>query len=222
MSGKSDIPCPGGKCQSTIQLEEVKQIIKDDNLFAKHEKTRLDKMVAVSNHLVWCPTADCNTICHAETKATSTSVHCYQCQARFCSRCFQDWHAGNPCRSNASDIPNTKPCPKCQVLIQKVGGCSVMQCSYCGQKFCWSCEKTDAFCCIRFNFFGHDFIEMVLVLVVLIIETLIVIPLFSKTMETLILPNRGGVIYTFLKISTQVVICHTIFFALRSTFICHT
>ena len=130
-------------------------------------------MVAVSNHLVWCPTADCNTICHAETKATSTSVHCYQCQARFCSRCFQDWHAGNPCRSNASDIPNTKPCPKCQVLIQKVDGCSVMQCSYCGQKFCWSCGKTDAFCCIRFNFFGHDFIEGVLV--VLIIE------LFSKT-----------------------------------------
>ena len=185
MSGKSDIPCPGGKCQSTFQLQEVKQIIKDDNLFAKHEKTRLDKMVAVSNHLVWCPTADCNTICHAETKATSTSVHCYQCQARFCSRCFQDWHAGNPCRSNASDIPNTKPCPKCQVLIQKVDGCSVMQCSYCGQKFCWSCEKTDAFCCIRFNFFGHDFIEIVLL--VLIIETLI--PLSLRLLGLDRLPN---------------------------------
>ena len=189
-------------------------------------------MVAVSNHLVWCPTADCNTICHAETKATSTSVHCYQCQARFCSRCFQDWHAGNPCRSNASDIPNTKPCPKCQVLIQKVDGCSVMQCSYCGQKFCWSCGKTDAFCCIRFNFFGHDFIEMALevfgrVFITLLLSKIIamaytnlenkaitanfqliihavsyilsilicyafktIIPLLSKTMETLILPNH--------------------------------
>ena len=36
--------------------------------------------------------------------------------------------------------------------------------------------------------------------------------------------NKGGgvISYTFLKLSTQGVICHTIFFTLRSTFICHT
>ena len=41
--------------------------------------------------------------------------------------------------------------------------------------------------------------------------------------EIWIAENGGGVIsYTFLKLSTQGVICHTIFFTLRSTFICHT
>ena len=153
-SGKSDIPCPGGKCQRFFQLQEVKQIIQDDNLFAIHEKTRLNKMVVLNDHLIWCPTPDCKTICYAQTKAASSSVLCNQCQSRFCSRCFQDWHAGNPYQSNTSGIPNTKPCPKCQVPIQKVRGCLAMKCSYCHQRFCWSCLKTGAFCCTRFGNLG--------------------------------------------------------------------
>ena len=108
-------------------------------------------MVVLNDHLIWCPTPDCKTICYAQTKAASSSVQCNQCQSRFCSRCFQDWHAGNPCHSNASGIPNTKPCPKCQVPIQKVHGCLAMKCSYCHQRFCWSCLKTGAFCCTRFG-----------------------------------------------------------------------
>lgn len=43
---------------------------------------------------------------------------------------------------NATDdwiAKNTKPCPKCNVRVQKDGGCFYMQCLRCRHAFCWQC-----------------------------------------------------------------------------------
>lgn len=33
----------------------------------------------------------------------------------------------------------TKKCPACTIRIEKISGCDIMRCAYCGHKFCWSC-----------------------------------------------------------------------------------
>ena len=74
-------------------------------------------------------------------------------------RCFPQKRWKPPSHKNGKHLSplrwiHSKPCPKCQVPIQKVRGCLAMKCSYCHQRFCWSCLKTGAFCCTRFGNLG--------------------------------------------------------------------
>lgn len=43
------------------------------------------------------------------------------------------------CLSEDWIISNSKHCPHCFCKIEKNGGCNVMSCSQCGQRFCWAC-----------------------------------------------------------------------------------
>jgi hypothetical protein len=36
-------------------------------------------------------------------------------------------------------LENSKPCPKCFVLIHRDEGCNKVDCSFCGFRFCWVC-----------------------------------------------------------------------------------
>lgn len=85
----------------------------------------------------WCPSPGCNYAIRVDS-SEHTCVTC-QCGHRFCFKCDddQDWHAPVLCEylkkwktSHAATanyiVAHTKPCPKCNVLIEKNGGCNHM------------------------------------------------------------------------------------------------
>ncbi len=55
----------------------------------------------------------------------------------------------NQVNLNASFVDDEKTiqnCPKCNVYIQKTGGCNYMKCKNCKTEFCWYCSKTKDEC----------------------------------------------------------------------------
>ena len=77
-----------------------------------------------------------------------------KCKFTFCFNCKEDWHTGFTCAqfqkwkvensgSEGAFIKwrekNTRPCPNCNVSIEKNAGCNHMTCFSCKYNFCWLC-----------------------------------------------------------------------------------
>ncbi|KAI8434147.1 hypothetical protein MSG28_012272 [Choristoneura fumiferana] len=103
--------------------------------------------------LRWCPSPDCsNAIKVAYVDAAPVTC---RCQHTFCFSCGENWHDPVRCSllrkwikkcdddSETSNwiAANTKECPKCNVTIEKDGGCNHMVCKNqnCKADFCWVC-----------------------------------------------------------------------------------
>lgn len=88
--------------------------------------------------LRWCPSADCSYAVKV-VYVESRPVAC-KCGHIFCFECGENWHDPVLCRylkkwikkcdddSETSNwiAANTKECPKCNVTIEKDGGCNHM------------------------------------------------------------------------------------------------
>lgn len=90
--------------------------------------------------LRWCPSSDCNYA----VKVQYVDVRAVECKCGhiFCFECSEQWHDPVLCRylrkwikkcdddSETSNwiAANTKECPKCNVTIEKDGGCNHMVC----------------------------------------------------------------------------------------------
>lgn len=67
---------------------------------------------------------------------------CGICRKQFCEACHEekfDGHACNPDTAKTMKLlrKDTKPCPKCNVPIHKIDGCSQMWCTQCHVAFDW-------------------------------------------------------------------------------------
>ncbi|CCH60087.1 hypothetical protein TBLA_0C02810 [Henningerozyma blattae CBS 6284] len=110
----------------------------------------------------WCPYTDCQCIIHFKDTLYLSEfkrLHCspfVTCKNshKFCFSCGFESHSPADCditnawvkkTRNESDylnwvLSNTKECPKCNVNIEKNGGCNHMKCSSCKYEFCWICD----------------------------------------------------------------------------------
>ena len=98
-----------------------------------------------------CITPDCEMV-YLYSESGQRFV-CGQCGANICTHCHTTWHEGYTCstykdRDNrdaqlrawiTGDEANRKMCPKCDVPIEKNGGCSHIACSLCKSHICWKC-----------------------------------------------------------------------------------
>ncbi|XP_069499420.1 E3 ubiquitin-protein ligase ARIH2 isoform X2 [Ambystoma mexicanum] len=99
-----------------------------------------------------CPGADCPMVIQVQ-EPKARRVQCNRCNEVFCFKCRQMYHAPTDCATirkwltkcaDDSETANyisahTKDCPKCNICIEKNGGCNHMQCSKCKHDFCWMC-----------------------------------------------------------------------------------
>merc|ERR1712142_1150576 len=103
-------------------------------------------------NLRFCPGPNCDIVIKAVESVPKNCV-CASCKARFCFKCGNSYHAPTDCETirrwltkcaDDSETANyisahTKDCPKCNICIEKNGGCNHMQCYNCKHDFCWMC-----------------------------------------------------------------------------------
>uniref|UniRef100_A0A2I3H912 RBR-type E3 ubiquitin transferase n=1 Tax=Nomascus leucogenys TaxID=61853 RepID=A0A2I3H912_NOMLE len=98
------------------------------------------------DYLQLCPGADCLMVIRVQ------EPRCNRCNEVFCFKCHQIYRSPTDCvtiqkrlmkcadDSETADYisAHTKDCPKCNICIEKNGGCNHMQCSKCKHDFCWT------------------------------------------------------------------------------------
>jgi len=103
-------------------------------------------------NLRFCPGPNCPIVIKAMESVAKNTV-CVACKSRFCFKCGNSYHAPTDCDTikrwltkcaDDSETANyisahTKDCPKCNICIEKNGGCNHMQCYNCKHDFCWMC-----------------------------------------------------------------------------------
>ncbi|XP_040579464.1 potential E3 ubiquitin-protein ligase ariadne-2 [Lepeophtheirus salmonis] len=102
--------------------------------------------------LRFCPGLNCKYLIKAKVPLAKRII-CTHCKTSFCFMCGLDYHAPTDCETikrwltkcaDDSETANyisahTKDCPKCNICIEKNGGCNHMQCVNCKHDFCWMC-----------------------------------------------------------------------------------
>lgn len=147
-----NISCMQAKCTSQVPDDFVLGCLSSPQNQSKFQELLLMDYVVSHPQLRFCPGADCNVIVQADSPA-ARRVNCNHCEASFCFSCGSNYHAPVDCSamklwtqkleddSETANymVANTKDCPKCNVCIEKNGGCNHMHCYKCGYDFCWMC-----------------------------------------------------------------------------------
>ncbi|KAG8442334.1 hypothetical protein GDO86_011218 [Hymenochirus boettgeri] len=152
----SPITCPDMACtnQGILQEAEIADLVPPEQLHL-YQRLKLEREVSMDPCKMWCPTADCHTVCLVESRdpGVPVSIDCTVCLNNFCSACKLDWHPGKSCLSNQQIAVSPekgiliaakvdaciKQCPVCRIYIERNEGCAQMMCKNCRHTFCWYC-----------------------------------------------------------------------------------
>lgn len=147
------IACAAHACDILVDDASVMRLVKDSKVKLKYQHLITNSFVECNRLLRWCPSPDCNNAIKVQY-VESRPVTC-KCAHTFCFLCGENWHDPVKCHllrkwikkcdddSETSNwiAANTKECPKCNVTIEKDGGCNHMICKNqnCKTEFCWVC-----------------------------------------------------------------------------------
>ncbi|OWK57738.1 E3 ubiquitin-protein ligase RNF144B [Lonchura striata] len=123
--------------------------------FELYKRLKFEREVHLDPQRTWCPTADCQTVCHIAPSESGAPVpvECPTCHLSFCSSCKEPWHGQHLCQENQITPVSTeqgfligaeteapiKQCPVCRIYIERNEGCAQMMCKNCKHTFCWYC-----------------------------------------------------------------------------------
>lgn len=153
-----NIVCPKFQCKTLVDEEIIFKFLENnDSVKHLYEKIMFNSFVDNNPRARWCPGQNCGRIIHATSLTSSYNyaqlITCSHCQTSFCFHCGESWHDPIKCylliqwKKKLTDDNqnliwlkiNTKKCPKCQIDIEKNGGCDHMTCRNCSHEFCWIC-----------------------------------------------------------------------------------
>lgn len=148
----NNLSCMQDKCACRVPEEFVLECLNDEQMKSKFQELILMDYVVTHPELRFCPGVDCRVVIQADTPS-ARRVNCAECKSTFCFCCGGNYHAPVACAdvkkwtqkleddSETANymVANTKDCPKCNVCIEKSGGCNHMQCYKCRYDFCWMC-----------------------------------------------------------------------------------
>eukprot|EP00736_Rhodelphis_marinus_P006050 Rmarinus@m.28057 len=161
----SRINCPGEKCKVLLRRGVIEKY-GNEEMVKIYDTRCLDSLVCYRKDLRFCPSPECDTVlkhnrleeAHVREGETETvalekqTVLCSNCQYSCCFRCGVA-HEPATCKmmrqfeeqvdADGGNITwlknNTRCCPRCDVSIEKNGGCNWIQCRSCRFEFCWLC-----------------------------------------------------------------------------------
>ncbi|XP_023322764.1 potential E3 ubiquitin-protein ligase ariadne-2 [Eurytemora carolleeae] len=144
--------CMSPGCDILVDEDLVLSNMSKPGLAERYKHLSFLDYVRCHPNLRFCPGPNCPIVIKA-AECVSKNTVCTFCKSRFCFKCGYSYHAPTDCETikrwltkcaddseTANYISaNTKDCPKCNICIEKNGGCNHMQCSHCKHEFCWMC-----------------------------------------------------------------------------------
>ncbi|OEU21816.1 hypothetical protein FRACYDRAFT_158501, partial [Fragilariopsis cylindrus CCMP1102] len=148
-----DLRCPQHECGVRLMIDDLQQI--EPSLIPKWNNALLQTFIEEDSSYRYCSGPDCGCVAIKLNQSIATTynlqkVTCDACSTSFCFGCGQNDHVPASCQDIAqwNQIKgssefyvkhNSKPCPGCNVPIEKNTGCNHMQCIKCKAGFCWLC-----------------------------------------------------------------------------------
>lgn len=148
----------GDTCKRAFGLKELKDLV-PFVYFQKLLAVALRTYIKTHpTEFSYCPTADCTSVYRVKqlreegAKEGENVFFCTKCLLTSCMTCCTPTHEGTTCRENKAAADgvaelaaymadnNTKRCPQCQTMIEKVEGCNHLVCPGCSTHICWVCE----------------------------------------------------------------------------------
>lgn len=156
-SGACDLQCVNRNCKNHIIPIDASEL--PPKLKERLETNSLNRALTAMPDFRWC--VGCSFggfIDPSMANGTCSRVQCRACTFSYCLHCQALAHDGVTCEQAKMDPnrvrqrheeeaskkwkhENSKPCPKCQVPIQRNGGCSHMTCNKCRHQWCWICAR---------------------------------------------------------------------------------
>ncbi|TSO77711.1 E3 ubiquitin-protein ligase ARIH2 [Bagarius yarrelli] len=136
------ISCMAQDCSLQTPEDFVLPLLPSEELKDKYRRYLFRDYVESHFQLQLCPGADCPIVIKVQ-EPRARRVQCSRCDEVFCFKCRQMYHAPTDCATirkwltkcaDDSETANyisahTKDCPKCNICIEKNGGCNHM-CRY--------------------------------------------------------------------------------------------
>ncbi|KDO20830.1 hypothetical protein SPRG_13645 [Saprolegnia parasitica CBS 223.65] len=108
----------------------------------------------------YCPRPQCGQLLPTSTSHKTKPkrrIDCPSCLQSSCRDCGGDYHRWSRCDHAYTvwcEKNGAQRCPWCSTMIEKVDGCSSMECAYCRFEFCWRCrvdldDHNTALCSLR-------------------------------------------------------------------------
>lgn len=146
------LSCMMSSCDNILDEDFVLAHVTNSAVRERYIHLSFIEYVSFHPNLRFCPGPNCDIVVKAEDSVAKECV-CSSCKSRFCFKCGSSYHAPTDCETikrwlnkcaddseTANYISaNTKDCPKCNICIEKNGGCNHMQCYHCKHDFCWMC-----------------------------------------------------------------------------------
>ena len=150
------LSCMGdeGKCGLPIHLPVIQRFLAPVQLKRLLEVSFLEYLDRNPEKFRYCATPDCPEVYSLESDSGDGIFQCRSCFVSICVPCRED-HDGFSCaewkveregdaqykslEDWAKGNENVKKCPKCEVMIEKNGGCSHVTCLKCQAHICWKC-----------------------------------------------------------------------------------
>ncbi|XP_031519219.1 E3 ubiquitin-protein ligase ARIH2 isoform X5 [Papio anubis] len=154
------VSCMAQDCPLRTPEDFVFPLLPNEELREKYRRYLFRDYVESHYQLQLCPGADCPMVIRVQ-EPRARRVQCNRCNEVFCFKCRQMYHAPTDCATirkwltkcaDDSETANyisahTKDCPKCNICIEKNGGCNHMQCSKCkhGEFQAWCVRPSGTF-----------------------------------------------------------------------------
>jgi len=148
----TSLSCMSANCDTLAAEDFVLAHISTQSVRDMYNQLSFRDFVLSHPQLRFCPGTNCKLIIKAVVPVAKR-VLCTSCKSSFCFKCAGNYHAPTDCETikrwltkcaDDSETANyisahTKDCPKCNICIEKNGGCNHMQCYHCKHDFCWMC-----------------------------------------------------------------------------------
>jgi len=152
-----NLGCPWQDCDHTLDDSEVEFLV-DFGTFQDYERNHFLAVKQRDPRTRYCSKPGCSALIDTDDVDRNPQIICPSCKEEYCFHCMRAWHGdGVTCdeikQLEKKEEPdsaalqfeewveqnNAKPCPNCNIMIEKVSGCNHMTCKSCSYAFCWLC-----------------------------------------------------------------------------------